>query len=215
MFLQRRSQRLTLEESLQWAARRHLPLESAQRAFERCHALEDSGAGEFGSAAEWLAKATLAGQPLAQVATAEELLLWGAMENAARARDAGVPQLPTVAPQTADFDPRVLLRAAVESNDPQVLFDIGETASMLHPGDMTSTFAWWLVACERGVDCSPTAEWVENACYLEPQCASATSPGELIRMFAGDDWPAVRQRADEISSKLAAGDWNDLGLGSK
>ena len=39
------------------------------------------------------------------------------------------------------------------------------------------------------------------------------SPGNLV-VVAGDEWPAVQQRAQEISAKLDAGQWDELGLGS-
>jgi len=32
--------------------------------------------------------------------------------------------------------------------------------------------------------------------------------------IAGDDWPAVQQRAQEINAKLDVGQWDELDLGS-
>jgi len=34
-----------------------------------------------------------------------------------------------------------------------------------------------------------------------------------LRMAEVVDWPAVQQRANEINSKLDAGQWDELGLG--
>jgi len=37
---------------------------------------------------------------------------------------------------------------------------------------------------------------------------------DRVRKLAGDQWPVVQQRAQEISAKLDAGRWDELGLGS-
>jgi hypothetical protein len=114
-------------------------------------------------------------------------------------------------------DPRQLLSAAVKSRDPEVLFTIGEAQGLLYPANSDTNaarYAWWLVACQRGFDCSAGGDWVKNTCAGDPQCASANSPSDLVRSLAGDEWPDVQQRAQEISAKLDAGQWDELGLGS-
>ena len=121
-------------------------------------------------------------------------------------------------PVSPGTDPRELLRAAVESKVPEVLFDIGTLQGVLNPSnpaeEKITRFAWWLVACQRGLDCSANAEWVKNSCFNDSQCASAASPSDLVRSLSGDNWFSVQQRAQEINAKLAAGDWGALGLGS-
>lgn len=218
MYLQQGSRPLTQEESLQWAAKRNLPLDLAQQAYERCHKFQERGPGEFGDSADWLGKATLAGQPLAQATTAARILLQQKTETFAKA--GGVPvTVFTIAPDTAHLDPRRLFREAVESGDPEALFAIGEADALLHPSTgnngPTEQYAWWLVACEEGFDCSPNAEWVKRGCYLDPQCASAVSPSDVVEHLAGNDWPQVQQRAQELKIKLDAHEWDDLGLGGK
>lgn len=217
MYLQK-GRSLTEEESLQWAAKRHLPLELAQQAYERCHRFQEDGSGEFGDATEWLGRATLAGQPVAQATTATRILLQQSLDGLAKAGAVPVTPLP-VARDTVGMDPRQLFSEAVESRDPEALFQIAEAAPLLHPStgdyDGSERNSWLLVACREGLDCSPNADWVKIACYLDPQCASATSPSELIEHLAGAAWPKVEQRAEELKAKIDAGQWDDLGLGGK
>jgi hypothetical protein len=117
------------------------------------------------------------------------------------------------------MDPQELFREAVESRDPEALFQIAESDALLHPStgddDNTERNSWLLVACQEGLDCSSNADWVRNICYLDPQCASASSTSELIEHLAGADWHRVQQRAEELKTKLDAGQWDDLGLGGK
>lgn len=218
MFLQQQGRPLTEEESLQLAATRNLPIDLAQQAYERCHSFQENGTGELGNATEWLGRATLAGQPVAQVTTATRILLRRSTDRLAKAAGVAPAAVIAVSPDTAGMDPQELLREAVESDDPEVLFQIGAADALLHPSiggdDNTERYAWWLVACERGLDCSPSADWVKNVCYLDPQCASI-GPSEIVEYLAGADWPKVQQRAEELKTKLDAGQWDDLGLKGK
>lgn len=218
MFLQRQGRPLTEDESLQLAAKRNLPIELAQQAYERCHRFQENGTGALGDATEWLGRATLAGQPVAQATTATRILLQRTTDRLVKASGAAPATVIAVSRDTAGMDPQELLREAVKSDDPEVLFQIGEADALLHPsigGDSnTERFAWWLVACERGLDCSPNADWVRNVCYVDPQCASI-GPSEILEYLAGADWPRVQQRAEELKGKLDAGQWDDLGLNGK
>jgi hypothetical protein len=115
------------------------------------------------------------------------------------------------------FTLRELLRAAVESRDPEVLFTIGEVQLLLNPlstENDINRLAWWMVACLRGFDCSPSADWVRSVCGDTAPCASAVDSADRLRILAGDDWIKVRQRAREIDSKLEAHEWDELGLTS-
>jgi hypothetical protein len=212
MYFQRRGVTLAEDQGLQWALQRHLSLDVAQAVYDRCHEFQDSDARDLGGADDWLARATAAGQPLAQTTTALKLFNQRALQSAQRA--GGVPN--PDAPPTIDSqqDSRELLRAAVKSRDPEVLFSIGEAQGYLDAPDPTvSQFAWWLVACERGLDCSAKAEWVKIACANDPRCASFTDPSDLVRTLSGDDWNNVEQLAHEISTKLDAGQWDELIIG--
>jgi hypothetical protein len=78
----------------------------------------------------WVAQATAAGQPLAQADTALKLFTQQALQAtrlAGAAPNPGAP--PTIDSQQS---PRQLLRMAVESRDPEVLFTIGEAQGYLH-----------------------------------------------------------------------------------
>ena len=86
----------------------------------------------FGSTTReiWVAQATAAGQPLAQADTALKLFTQQALQATRLAGAAPNPD----APPTIDSQqsPRQLLRMAVESRDPEVLFTIGEAQGYLH-----------------------------------------------------------------------------------
>lgn len=211
MFFEHRGRQLSLGEGLEFAARRHLSLETTQSVFDRCHRFQGNLSNEFGSAAEWLAKATSAGQPLAQASTAGKILEQRLRQNFVQAGGAPDPQQ-----ELADkTDPRVLLRDAVKSGEPEVYFRIGDVQGLLRPGatdTIIDRYAWTLIACNRGFDCSYSAQWVRNSCGGDPQCESITHPEDLVRLLAADNWPAVQARAQEIESKLASGDWDDLGI---
>ncbi|HTV94780.1 MAG TPA: hypothetical protein VME42_02230 [Steroidobacteraceae bacterium] len=213
MFFQHKGQKLTLDEGLQFAVQRHLSMASAQSVFEKCHEFQENDPAELGSAAAWLAKATDAGQPLAQATTASKILMQELMQRFSQASGAPNPNASDVI--ESNTDPRELLRLAVESKDPEVFFSIGDVQTLLDPTNTdasTNRLAWWLVACERGLDCSANADWVKNTCASDPQCASVDSPRDFVRTLAQDSWPDVEQRAREISAKLDAGKWDELGI---
>ena len=78
----------------------------------------------------------------------------GLLQNLSRA---GVVQNLDPDPKLEKADPVSLLREAVRSEDPEVLFMIGEAQSLLYPthsNEEVERLAWWLVACERGLDCT-------------------------------------------------------------
>jgi hypothetical protein len=121
------------------------------------------------------------------------------------------------APIKSGQGPVSLLREAVESRRPEVLFTIGEAQGLLRGFNQeasTRQFAWWLVACRRGLDCSANAEWVKVACANDARCASFTDPSDFVRTHAGDDWDNVEQLAGEIDAKLDAGRWDELAIAS-
>jgi len=216
LYFQRRGKPIGLDEALQYAAQRHLPIDIAQDVYNRCHEFVDHDVSELGRAPDWLAQATASGQPLAQAITATKLLMQESQQAFVRA--GGLPN-PNNAPTVSDgSDPRELLRAAVQSKEPEVLFSIGDALTLMAPStnsdNNTTRFAWWLVACQRGLDCSANAEWVKNSCANFPQCAAADGPSDLVQTLAGDKWPEVEERAQEINASLDQGKWGELGLGS-
>jgi hypothetical protein len=216
LYFQRRGKSIGLDEALQYAAQRHLPIDIAQDVYNRCHEFVDHDAPELGRSPDWLAQATASGQPLAQAATATKLLMQESQQDFVRA--GGLPNPNNASIVSDGSDPRELLRAAVQSKDPEVLFSIGDALTLMAPttnsDNNTTRFAWWLVACQRGLDCSANAEWVKNSCANSPQCAAADGPSDLVQTLAGDKWPDVEQRAREINASLDQGKWGELGFGS-
>jgi hypothetical protein len=213
MYFQRRGQKLSLDEGLRFAVRRNLSIETAQSVFEKCHEFMTDEATDLGSASQWLERATNAGQPMAQATTAEKLLMENVLQNAAKA--GGVPYTNPTGTIEVVADPQQLFKSAIRSKDPEVLFAIGDTQEMLHPSaseNEANRFAWYLVACQHGLDCSGHADWVKNICNGNLQCASPNDASDVVRTFAGDKWPEVQQRAQEISSKIDANLWDELNL---
>lgn len=216
MYFQHRGVHLTLDEGLQYAVKRHLPMDVAQSVYDRCHQFQDENDAVLGDPTDWLAKATASAQPLAEATTASRMFMGAQMRNFARAGGVENPSDSFDVKSDPNIDPRGLLRAAAESKDPEVLFQIGELQPFLDPSqknELVTRFAWWLVACERGLDCSTTAQWVRNGCSADPVCLSSTSPQDLLRYLAGDNWADVQVKAESISAGLDAGNWDDLGLG--
>jgi hypothetical protein len=202
---------LTLDEGLQYAASLKLSMELVQSMYDRCKAFREHDATALGTASDWLEKATEAGQPAAQATTAAEMLQQQLMRNFSRAGAA--PTADSTAPLIGNgADPTELIRAAVQSRDPEALLNIGWAQALLNPGKEANTeyLAWTLVACERGLDCSANSDWVRTHCSY----CDASSPVNLVRSKAGNAWPSVQQRAQELGAKLDAGQWNELGLGS-
>ncbi len=122
-------------------------------------------------------------------------------------------------------DPNALLRTAVQSKDPEVLFKIGELQGVLADsrdqppesdptGSSThfeDTLAWWLVACERGLDCSENSSWHKSACTN--QCPPRENGVEYIRRVAHEsNFYDLELRAKDIREKLDANAWDELGL---
>ena len=215
LYFTRKGKALGLDEALQYAAQRRLPIDIAQSVYIRCHEFMDHDPSDLGHATDWLAQAAAAGQPVAQAVAASKIATSQMSQNFATATNISNPS--TDESINITEDPRALLRAAVQSKDPEVLFSIGDTQSLLDPTNAdkdVNRFAWWLIACERGLDCSGTAEWVENSCGGNAGCASFASPSDLVRLLSGDRWPEVQQRAQDLSAKLDQGNWSALGLGS-
>lgn len=215
-YFSRHGQQLGLDQAIQYAAQLHRRVEAVQVAYDRCHELSKHDSSEFGTAQQWLASATKAGQPVAESATAEKLLVQGILQQYARA--AGAVSTSIHEPSTVVADPQELLYKAVQSRDPEVLYNIGESYPMLHPNDSDRVVvqdAWKLLACERGLDCTTDSELLNFICYdWDPTCNSASSPDDYIRSLAGNKWPEVQRRAVEIGSELDQGEWENLGLGS-
>jgi hypothetical protein len=208
-FFRRQKRQLSLDEALQYSVELHRSRDLTRSIYERCHDLKDRGnlESEFGKSSDWIGKAADAGQPVAQATTALLEL------QRTQLKATGFADASSVVHVASDTDPHTLLMAAVESKDPEALWYVGTAQGLLnHSYDeaMKNQYAWWLVSCEHGMDCSPGADWIQMSCLDE----CGLSGPDYIRMAAGDKWQEVEQRAQEISEKLDAGESSQLGLGS-
>ena len=177
--------------------------------------ISESHRWELASAREGQSTPGAAEQPLATAVTFTKIM--GRSLQPDLLNFAGVPVLQTGVFPNGVFTLRELLRAAVESRDPEVLFTIGEVQPLLNPlstENGINRLAWWVVACRRGFNCSASADWVRSMCGDTAPCASAVDSADRLRILAGDDWTRVRRRAQEIDSRLEARQWDELGLTS-
>jgi len=214
LYFIRNGQRLSMEDGLAWAVKRRLPYDVAQEVYDRCHDfLEHPSGSDEESALRWLISAAKSGQPAAQSMLAAKILeqdMRRGFETASG--DSGVSSGSSIDRSVPAHE---LLRQAVKSGDPEVLFTIGELMPALNPTApdvQVDRFAWMLVACERGYDCSGGAEWVAVSCP-SPTCGSISAKADVVQILSRDDWPAVQDRAREINASIDAGRWEDLGLG--
>jgi hypothetical protein len=110
-----------------------------------------------------------------------------------------------------------LLLAAVQTKDPEALFNIGQAQGYLNNfnGDaMKNELAWRLVACQRGLPCGSNSEFQRDVALNDSLLEELSGP-ELICTMAGKDCQDVERRAQEINEKLNAGAWDQLGLQSR
>lgn len=204
---------LTLDEGLEKAPNASQKRQAGEE-FPHCHRFQEHNVAlELGSAEYWLERATQGGQPLAQAVTARKMLEQDARNNAVPLVS-NLKGMSITIPSGAPPDRRAvdLLHAAVKSLDPKVLEIIGDEQTELHGSRMGETVdrvAWIYVACQRGLDCSATSQWAVNC---EPKCDVSTPEG-IMKYWSFGEWPAVQQRAKDISAKLDAGKWDELGLG--
>jgi hypothetical protein len=215
----------TIDEALQLASTTPgMSVEAIQLAYDRCHDLREHGAAQWGDAQEWLARATDGGHPVAQATSALQLIL--RQETRIQLAPGG-GRVASKEAKAREQDPHELLLAAVQSRDPAVLWQIGQMQGVLKSAHgpstdgaaegryprMNDTFAWWLVACERGYDCSEHAEWYRNLCRYGPDCRPGESAVEFMRREAQvQNLYDLDQRMQEISERLDAGRWEELGL---
>lgn len=214
-YFTRAGRRLSMEEGLAWAIKRKLSYETAQAVHKKCGKfLQMDPKDTQSDTSAWLNASAKQGYGPAQAALATKILEEQLAQGFERA--SGVAGLtPTEALDRTKPAPE-LLKEAVKSRDPEVLFRIGDLMRLLNPtaADDDVGFerlAWIALACERGFDCSAQAEWVIAGC-LSAECASINNRTELVRILAGDRWHEVQARARELGANLDAGRWDELGL---
>ena len=193
----------------------HSRLRFARAMLLPTYAMSESHRWELARAREWPAAAGATEQLLAAATTFTKIM--GRSLQPDLLNFTGMHGLRTGVFPNGVFTLRELLRAAVESRDPEVLFTIGEVQPLLNPlstQNDVNRLAWWVVACRRGFNCSASADWVRSVCGDTAPCASAVDSADRLRILAGNDWTKVRRRAQEIDSKLNARQWDQLGLTS-
>ena len=205
----RADRRRTLEQGLQHAAVTFgYSMTDAKEIFAKCDALMQTDVSDFGNEEAWLAASAEGGYALAQVTYAQDLMLVQA---------APLSDLPfaSVYPQAGRREALEYLHRAVRSKDPAVLWEIGQMNwSGAQPDEESEVrrWAWVLMACTRGADCSAQAPWTRYVCRFDPHCQPHEGTVDLIRRMAGGDFWRIEQDARELSARLDANDWSHLGL---
>jgi len=206
-FIRGNSQR-TLDEALQWASTREpaVSMDEIGNVYTKCHRLKSGAGAGVGNAGTWLASAAQSGHPVAQVELANTLLTEASLRN-------------YEGQGSAELSSRglALLSRAVQSKDPAALWKMGELQAVLAKDQDESDprlrqAAWSLVACQRGYDCSPRAEWYRSYCRFDTQCRPDETGVDLLRRSVADKAYEVEQLAKDISAALDANDLQGLGL---
>ena len=216
-FFLRRGKVLSLDEAI--AVRNALPgasmTEAIKRSYSRCHEVNETKDPGWGTAEEWLSKANEAGQPVAQMETAQKIFLRPLLGGG----DASKSEDPAIAQGTYSAA-RSLVRAAIESKDPQVIFDVGALQGFLEKGESKEqltygAITWYYVACLRGLDCGVDAEWHRQLCLGNSNCLPGESGVDYLKRLAPTmNVSDLEIRAYDLNAKIDAGAWDELGLGS-
>jgi hypothetical protein len=73
-------------------------------------------------------------------------------------------------------------------------------------------WVWRLAACQRGFDCSQTAEWYRVMCRSDPNCQPYETGVDFIRRLRADDFAEIERRAADLNAKIDAGRFDELGI---
>jgi hypothetical protein len=196
----------TLEEALRLASAQSPPVpwlaQEMRSVHARCHALVNTQAAAVGDPSQWLRRAAHAGHPLAQAAYAQ----------------AEIHRIELASTTPVDGDKariQNLLANALRSKQPDVLWAIGEHQGFLTPdGEQAALdqWAWKLLACQRGLDCTGAAPWYRSVCLADPTCVPGEDGLGYIRRMVLDDYLRVQTRAAELGRHLDGAQWAALGL---
>lgn len=191
--------------------------EIVQEVYTKCHRLKQSDTSPFGTAKEWLRKATAAGHPIAQATTGTDFLISNRVNamGATGPRQGAVADLPDGSFAERQAIATALLRQALKSKKPDVFVQVADAQSLIRgPGKATANEvkAWLLLACQKGFDCSESAIWYRDLCNQDPR--SLCQPGETaMDMFKrdwGNDYLEIEERAKQIDAMLEAGRYEEL-----
>jgi hypothetical protein len=215
-FFKRRDKTFSLDEAIADRARFPWPnyTEAIRRADRRCHDVNAAKDPGWGTANQWLAKAAEAGQPVAQVQTAA-----AAFDEFARTDTTEVPKSGPPGGIRNLSDARALTRVALERNNPEVVFNVSFLLALFRPDIDQSEYRresliWQYAACLRGLDCSANADWYFQMCLADPGCLSGDNGLDYLRRSAESvNVYDIEQKARELSAKIDAQAWSELGFG--
>jgi hypothetical protein len=201
-----KTSRLSKEEAAMRAEALRTADDDATDIYQFCHRLIEERAELTTTAGDWLEKALAQNHPRAQTARATQLINALALAN---------PAVGRTAPANAERDARQLLANAIASGDGQVLWTLAEHRSMLGGTAEEAgkdRWAMMLASCDRGVDCSPEAQWVKRYCKADPAtlCPINANAEEMIRSKTGSDFEMIKMRAQEINALIDAGNGAQL-----
>jgi hypothetical protein len=193
----RKGKRRTLDEGLQLASMRYgLSSDEARDVYHRCDRIEGAEAHPFGSANEWLEAAQRAGHALAMIDSAKLLATKAAVSgtiDAANSRKEAVR----------------LAMEALASREPEVIFKFGDLATLFF-GDTERAsemqWVWRLAACDRGYDCTSSAEWLKFQCRFDYNCQPNDDGVEYIRRNNSQNFDSIQSKAKDLSASLDAND---------
>src|SRR6185312_1424939 len=206
-----RGKLLSVDEAIE--VRSDLPgpsmTEAIKRAYTRCNGINEAKNPGWGTSAEWLAKATDAAQPLAQMETAQKIFL----RPLTRAGVVPDSEDPAIA-QGTYTEARSLARAGLESKDPQAIFDMSDLLGFLKNGEPNEqltkdAITWRYVACLRGLDCGVDAEWHLQFCLWDSNCLPQETGADYLRRIAPMmNVIDLEERARGLNAKIDAGAWD-------
>jgi hypothetical protein len=169
--------------------------------YRACHRLMEEQPSLVATAESWQKKALEQNHPRALTARAAELIAVASVENPAAGK---------TAPPNARRDARALLKKAVASRDPNVLWMLSELRPALGGSAEEANKERWalqLAACDHGLECGPDARWVKRYCRSDPAylCPLDANAETMIRSKTGSDFEMIKMRAREINELIDAG----------
>ena len=198
-YFDRGGKRRTLDQALQWASTRPTTsLDEVREIHQKCFRLKES-THSFGAGDDWLFAANSKHFPLANMEMAQRL--WG---QSVKAQGNPHDALPDEAQRLA------LL--ALRSKDPEVLFQFGDLTGMFRDVDSASQeqWVWRLAACQRGYDCSSSAEWLRAFCRFDRNCQPYEGGVDFIRRNNPGDFEEIDTLARDLNAKLDADQFDQV-----
>jgi hypothetical protein len=216
-FFLRGGKLLSVDEAIAEFARRpgKSMFEPIQRAAERCQQIWSTKTPPWGTSEEWMAKAADLGQPIAQVRTAGAALLAMRM---GKVGPEGTARLGKPNEYLNVSQARAMARAAIESNDPEAIFQAGEFLLLLKPGAsqdniQSEALVWKYAACLRGADCDNGAQWIYDACMFNNECSGSQNGLVYLQQAASAAGLIdIESKARVLLGKIEEKRWTDLGL---